>query len=244
MKKIFELLLRLFSGFFTCALGIVFMLNSNLGAGPWDVFHQGLSNNTFLTIGQASIIVGFIVIGTTTLFKLKIGVGTILNMIFIGLFTDLVLFTKLVPISDNILSGLIMIIIGMLLMSLGTYLYISCELGCGPRDGLMVVLTKITKKPVSTIRGIIEIGALIAGYLLGGHVGIGRKLEQHGFQSRIVEFPVSVEYIGSGVSVGNGADEVVEAFGFVDVHHIALHRQWRGVDYGRAVLSPMIFEYV
>ena len=66
-----------------------------------------------------------------------------------------------------------MIIIGMLLMSLGTYLYISCELGCGPRDGLMVVLTKITKKPVSTIRGIIEIGALIAGYLLGGHVGIG-----------------------------------------------------------------------
>lgn len=173
MKKIFELLLRLFSGFFTCALGIVFMLNSNLGAGPWDVFHQGLSNNTFLTIGQASIIVGFIVIGTTTLFKLKIGVGTVLNMIFIGLFTDLVLFTKLVPISDNILSGLIMIIIGMLLMSLGTYLYISCELGCGPRDGLMVVLTKITKKPVSTIRGVIEIGALIAGYLLGGHVGIG-----------------------------------------------------------------------
>lgn len=173
MKKIFELLLRLFSGFFTCALGIVFMLNSNLGAGPWDVFHQGLSNNTFLTIGQASIIVGFIVIGTTTLFKLKIGVGTVLNMIFIGLFTDLVLFTKLVPISDNILSGLIMIIIGMLLMSLGTYLYISCELGCGPRDGLMVVLTKITKKTVSTIRGVIEIGALIAGYLLGGHVGIG-----------------------------------------------------------------------
>ena len=83
-----------------------------------------------------------------------------------------------------------------------------------------------------------------ADNLSGGHVGIGRKLEQHGFQSRIVEFPVSVEYIGSGVSVGNGADEVVEAFGFVDVHHIALHRQWRGVDYGRAVLSPMIFEYV
>ena len=173
MKKIFGLLLRLFSGFFTCELGIVFMLNSNLGAGPWDVFHQGLSNHTFLTIGQASIIVGFIVIGTTTLFKLKIGVGTVLNMIFIGLFTDLIIFTELVPVCDSFLSGLIMIIIGMLLMSLGTYFYISCELGCGPRDGLMVVLTKITKRPVSTIRGAIEIGALIVGYLLGGYVGIG-----------------------------------------------------------------------
>lgn len=173
MKKIFELLIRLFSGFFTCALGIVFMLNSNLGAGPWDVFHQGLSNNTFLTIGQASIIVGFIVVGTTTLLKLKIGVGTVLNMIFIGLFTDLILFTKLIPVCNGILSGIIMIIFGIVLMSLGTYLYIGCELGCGPRDGLMVALTKITKKPVSTIRGSIEIGALIAGYLLGGHVGIG-----------------------------------------------------------------------
>ena len=173
MKKAFKLLIRLFSGFFVCALGIVFMLNSNLGAGPWDVFHQGISNNTPITIGQASIIVGFIVVGITTLCKLKVGLGTVLNMIFIGLFTDLVLFTNLVPISENLFSGLIMIIIGMLLMSFGTYLYIGCELGCGPRDGLMVVLTKVTKKPVSTIRGFIEICALIVGYLLGGRVGIG-----------------------------------------------------------------------
>ena len=83
-----------------------------------------------------------------------------------------------------------------------------------------------------------------ADNLSGGHVGIGRKLEQHGFQPRIIEFPVSVKYIGIGVSVGDGADEVVEAFGFVDIYHGALHRQWRGVDYGSAVLSPMIFEYV
>ena len=83
-----------------------------------------------------------------------------------------------------------------------------------------------------------------ADNLSSGDVGIGRKLEQHGFQPCIIEFPVAVKHFGCSVSVSDGADEVVEAFGFVDVHYVALHRQRRGVDYGRAVLSPMIVEYV
>ena len=173
MKKLLKLILRLFIGFFVASMGIVFMLNSNLGAGPWDVFHQGLSNNTFLTIGQASIVAGFVVVALTTVLKLKVGIGTVLNMIFIGVFTDIILFTNLIPISKNLFTGLIMLFIGMMLMSIGTYLYISCELGCGPRDGLMVALTSITKKPVNVIRRSTELGALICGYILGGKIGVG-----------------------------------------------------------------------
>ena len=82
-----------------------------------------------------------------------------------------------------------------------------------------------------------------ADNLSGGDVGIGRKLEQYGFQPCIVEFPVSVKYIGSSVSVGDGADEVVEALGFINIHYVALHRQRRGVDYGRAVLTPVKIEH-
>ncbi|MGL5694748.1 MAG: YczE/YyaS/YitT family protein, partial [Peptostreptococcaceae bacterium] len=130
-------------------------------------------------------------VGITTLFKLKIGLGTALNMIFIGVFTDIIIFTDLVPVGSGLLSGVVMLTFGMFFMSLGTYLYLSCEMGCGPRDGLMVVLTVLTKKPVNIIRRSIEFGALIVGVLLGGKVGIGTFVIAFGlggFMKLIFEF--------------------------------------------------------
>ena len=74
-----------------CAFSTVLALKSNLGLSPWDVFHQGISNKTGLTIGQVSILVGIIVVGITVLLKLEIGLGTIANMIIIGFFTDIII---------------------------------------------------------------------------------------------------------------------------------------------------------
>ncbi len=173
MKKLFSLIIRITFGFLLCACGTVMALNSHLGLSPWDVFHQGLTNITGLTIGQASIAVGVIIVIITSTLGLKVGLGTIANMIVIGCFIDLIIYTKIIPICNNLFTGILMMLGSLLVTALGSYFYIGCEMGCGPRDGLMIALVKLTGKPVSIIRFFIETGALVIGWMLGGFVGIG-----------------------------------------------------------------------
>ena len=84
MKRILKIVCRLIIGFIFCSSGTVLAVNSNLGLSPWDVFHQGLSKMTGLSMGQVSIFVGLIVVIATIFLKLEIGLGTIANMILIG----------------------------------------------------------------------------------------------------------------------------------------------------------------
>lgn len=149
------------------------MINASLGLSPWDVLHQGLSQKIGITMGTASICVGALVVMLDAILGENIGWGTVLNMTFIGVFMDLITFSNLIPISNSFIAGVIMLILGMAFMGFGTVLYMGCGLGSGPRDGLMVAIQKRTKKPVKLIRGTIEIGALVVGYILGGKVGIG-----------------------------------------------------------------------
>ena len=173
MKKIIFKILRLFTGLFLYALGIVMIINANLGLAPWEVFHQGLTNVVNITMGQANIIVGFILIIVNSIFKEKLGWGTILNMIFIGVFMDILMLNNLVPSFENFFFRLIMMLLGMFVIGVASYLYIGSGLGAGPRDGLMVALTKKTNKSVRFIRNSIETLVLVIGYLLGGSVGLG-----------------------------------------------------------------------
>ena len=166
-------LFKLMGGFFLASLGIVFMIKANLGLSPWDVLHQGITKVMPITMGQANIVVGIIVVISSVFLGVKIGIGTILNTIFIGIFIDLITMMNIISLVDNLFIGIVMLVIGMVFMGLGTCIYLSCELGCGPRDGLMTALTRITKKPVKVIRTTIEVCALICGWLLGGYVGIG-----------------------------------------------------------------------
>lgn len=173
MIKIIRKFIRLMLGFILCASSTIFMLNSNLGLSPWDVFHQGISNVTGLTIGEANILSSIIVILIGILLKQRIGLGTLLNIIMIGKFVDIINNSNLIPIANNLWMGIIMMIIGMFVMGYGCYLYIGCELGCGPRDGVMVGLSSKLKKPIKIVRGSIEIFVLIIGIILGGKFGIG-----------------------------------------------------------------------
>ena len=166
-------LFKLMGGFFLAALGIVFMIKANLGLSPWDVLHQGITKVMPMTMGQANIVVGIIVVILSVFLGVKIGIGTILNTIFIGIFIDLITMMNIISLVDNLFLRIVMLVNGMVFMGLGTCIYLSCELGCGPRDGLMTALTRITKKPVKVIRTTIEVCALICGWLLGGYVGIG-----------------------------------------------------------------------
>jgi len=173
MKKEILKYLKLFLGLFVCSLGIIVIIKSNLGFSPWDVLHQGISKISNLTIGQASIFVGFIVITLDFFLGERIGSGSILNIVFLGTFMDLILYLDIVPLSSGIFTGIFMMFLGIFILSVGCYLYISTGLGCGPRDALMVALTKKTKFSVGTVRNIIEISVLITGYLMGGYAGVG-----------------------------------------------------------------------
>ena len=173
MKNKILILIRLFVGFVFCASSTTIMLNSNLGLSPWDVFHQGVSNVVGVTIGQASIIVSIVFVIIGMMLGQKLGLGTILNMIIVGKLIDVIMAMNIIPVATNIISGIIMMIIGMLVMGFGCYLYIGCGLGCGPRDGVMIGLSKEVKKPIKYVRTSIEVTVLILGYILGGNVGVG-----------------------------------------------------------------------
>lgn len=168
----FKRLLKLVFGLFLFAIGTVFTIQTNLGFGPWQVFHKGLSLVLGTTIGQASIGVGLIIIVLNAVFKENMGIGTVLDMLLVGLFMDFILWLDIVPMIEG-LWGIAFIIVGLLIIAVASYLYMSAGFGAGPRDGLMVILTKKTKLPIGICRSGIEFLAVVFGWLMGGPVGIG-----------------------------------------------------------------------
>ena len=174
--KVKEIMLRYFKlvlGFFIFALGVVITINADLGYAPWDVFHQGIGNIFKIKIGTANVLVGLFMIVFGLLNGQKLGIGSILNMILIGSFINLIMTNEWLPIFSNLYIRLLTIPIGMLVMGLGTYFHINAGFGAGPRDSLMVIIMKKTNKSVGFARNSIEITVLVLGYLLGGPVGVG-----------------------------------------------------------------------
>lgn len=188
--------IKLFLGILLFAIGIVLTIQADLGIGPWDAFHQGISIHTNLSFGQAGILVGVILLFINLFLKQYIGIGTIVNIIGIGLLIDFFMASAYIQKSDSIVNGLIMLIIGMFVIALGSYFYIGAGFGAGPRDGLMVGLHLKLNKPVGMIRGSIEIITCFVGFLLGGKIGIGTVIIAFGigpivaFTFKILRFEV------------------------------------------------------
>lgn len=176
MKQFFIRLLRLVLGLFLYALGIVITMNAHIGYAPWDVFHVGFAKTIGINIGTASIIIGVMIGIITLLFGEKLGLGTILNMVLIGVFLDMLLGFQIIPVANNFVFGIIMVIVGLFIIALASYFYIGSAFGAGPRDSLMVVLTRKTGLSVGVCRGSIELLAVLAGWMLGGMIGIGTIL--------------------------------------------------------------------
>ena len=160
-------------GLFLTALGIVMTIKANVGYAPWEVFHVGLSNTIGLSFGMTTILVGIILVVIVTLLGEKMGFGTIISMILTGLFADIMLISHLIPVVENFLVGVLMLVAGLFIISLGTYFYIKTAFGVWPRDNLMVVLARKTKYPVGVCRFSVEFSITFIGWLLGGMVGIG-----------------------------------------------------------------------
>ena len=168
-------LMLLLLGLVLFALGIVALLESRLGLSPWDVFHQGLAEHTQLSFGAANVVVSIVVVAIAWALGARIGVGTITNAVLVGAFVQL--FASFAVVQDlshqpvQIRIGLLLA--GLLLMGIGTGLYLGADLGAGPRDSLMVVGARRTQHRIGVVRTGLEVSVLAVGFALGGTVGVG-----------------------------------------------------------------------
>jgi uncharacterized protein len=169
---------RLLAGLWLFAAGVVLGLRSGLGVSPWDVLHDGIRQATPLSFGAATVLVGVILVVVALALGVRVGPGTLVNMVAIGLFADALLDRGFVQDLDawSLPVRLAAVLAGVGLIALGSALYIGAGLGSGPRDSLMLALAARTGLPVGLIRGLLEGSVLGVGWLLGGVVGVGTVL--------------------------------------------------------------------
>ena len=160
-------------GLFIYYLGFVAILNSGLGMYPGGVFTVGVAARAPLTIGQVQQITQatFLLLGWYLGFPP--GLGTLADLTLSGIFIDLFISSGLVPAPTGLIGQLLILFLGVGLMGAGTYFYIRVLLGAGPMDGFMLGMLAKTRRPVSVVRGAMEVAFLAAGWALGGPVGVG-----------------------------------------------------------------------
>jgi uncharacterized membrane protein YczE len=150
------------------------LVRAELGVMPWDVLHQGISRSVGGSLGLVSAVVGALVLLLWVPLRQRPGVGTVSNVIVIGLSVDAAL--AVLPHVDDVWARSLMLVAGVLLNAVATAAYIGVRLGPGPRDGLMTGLVARTGGSVRVVRTGIEVAVVASGWLLGGTLGVGTVL--------------------------------------------------------------------
>ena len=166
--------LKLFLGIILSAFGIALVVQADLGAFPKTCLNIGLANCTGFSLGFASFLVEALILIFNFSFKEKIGMGTLLNAFLSGYILDFYL--TYLPIAANIVTGIIMIVIGMIIQSLGYYLITDCALGNTATNGFMMIIHKKTNTSILTIRTIEETVFAVVGFIMGGPIGFATVL--------------------------------------------------------------------
>lgn len=177
MRSLSRAALLLF-GLVGYGLSMAMMVRAGLGLDPWDVFHQGLTRHTPMTIGTATAVVGVVVLLAWIPLRNKPGIGTVANVIVIAVTVDAGLSLLTAP--ESLPARIALMLGAVLLNAVSTVLYIGAGLGPGPRDGLMTGLVARTGLSVRLVRTAIEATVLAAGWLLGGTVGVGTVIYAFG----------------------------------------------------------------
>jgi uncharacterized membrane protein YczE len=161
-------------GLWLFGTGEAFLINASLGQSPWTVLADGLAQTLNLTIGQTTFITSVIVLLLWIPLKRKPGLGTLMNILVISVAIDVMI--PILPSPENVITQSIQVLVGILLTGVASALYITCNVGPGPRDGLMTGLNEKTGVRVGRVRTGIEVVVLTIGWLLGGVVGVGTLL--------------------------------------------------------------------
>jgi uncharacterized membrane protein YczE len=163
-------LINLYVGLLAYGVSMALMVESHLGNMPWDVFHQGVARVTGLSIGAVTIVVGALVLLLWIPLRQRPGLGTVSNVVVIGLAVDGAL--RLLPTPGPLWERSLFLVAGLLLNAVATGLYVGARLGPGPRDGLMTGLAA-RGHSIRLVRTSIEVSVVVIGFLLGGTLGIG-----------------------------------------------------------------------
>jgi uncharacterized membrane protein YczE len=172
-RPLWARLLQLYAGLVAYGTSIALQVRARLGLDPWDVFHQGLARRLDIAIGTCTIVVGAVVLLAWIPLRQRPGVGTVSNVIVIGLSANWALAHLPGPSAIGVRWAYL--VGGVVLCGVATGAYIGAGLGPGPRDGLMVGLAA-RGHSLRVVRTTIELSVLLVGFLLGGTVGIGTVL--------------------------------------------------------------------
>ena len=171
---------RISTFFFLCfgltlfGLGEGLLIVSFTGASPWTVLAEGISLNVDFSIGTVTFFISLGVLFLWLFLNQKPGIGTFLNALIVAIMIDVSI--ALIPTPENYISQLFLAIFAVLIVGLGSGLYLVANLGPGPRDGLMTGIQRKTNLPIAAVRAFLEISVVSIGWYLGGTVGIGTLL--------------------------------------------------------------------
>ncbi|WP_107771582.1 membrane protein YczE [Nocardioides sediminis] len=162
---------QLLVGLLLYGASLAMMVRGALGLAPWDVLHSGFIRHVPMTIGQAVVLLSFVVLLLWIPLREKPGIGTVANAVLVGLAADATLAVLAEP--DSVVLRVGLLVGGLALNGLATALYIGSQLGRGPRDGLMTGLARRTGLSLRLVRTALEVTVVVIGLLLGGALGLG-----------------------------------------------------------------------
>jgi uncharacterized membrane protein YczE len=173
-RRLTRRLIQLYAGLALYGASMALLVRSTLGVMPWDVLHQGLARQLGWSLGTVTVLVGAVVLLAWIPLRQLPGLGTVSNVVVIGLAVDATL--AVLPAPSALASRVGFVVAGVLLNAVATAAYIGVHLGPGPRDGLMTGLVRRTGGSVRLVRTTIEVSVVTLGWLLGGTLGVATVL--------------------------------------------------------------------
>lgn len=166
--------LRIAAGLMVFAFGVHLTIFANIGLAPWDCLGMGVAAHTPLNYGLSMTLIALFVLGVDLLLRERIGFGTVIDALLTGNFVQMFNDLNPFPLNRGLASGIALMLAGFVFMALGMWIYMAAGLCCGPRDALLVGLGKrLPRIPIGVVEVLLWAVVLLAGWLLGGPVGVG-----------------------------------------------------------------------
>ena len=181
MKQILLQWLRIAAGLLVFAFGVHLTIFANIGLAPWDCLGMGIAAHTPLNYGLSMTLMALVILGVDLLLRERIGFGTIIDALLTGNFVQLFNDLNPFPLNGSLPAGIALMLTGFAFMAVGMWIYMGAGQCCGPRDALLVGLGKrLPRVPIGLVEVLLWAAVLLAGWALGGPVGIGTVLSTLG----------------------------------------------------------------